>query len=120
MKQYFYLSGMLFFFACTNRTAEKEEVFIRSRISLHNDFFETFSADSIKRRDNIWDSIYHPGESQYKVERLTDSIISILYKKSNAPYNPDLDHHLTYTKFMDYCLGHNIDPVRLATTLKVE
>ena len=120
MKRYLYYAGILFLFSCTNGTSEKEEVFIRSRVALHNDVFRDFVRDSINKRKDIWDSAYYPGESKYKVQRLTDSIIATLYKNNNTPYNPDMDDHLTFGKFMTYCQQNKMDPVQSANKLRVK
>lgn len=113
------IAVMLFLFSCTNGISENEEAFIRSRISLHNEVFFDFIKDSINNGMKMWDSVYYPGKRKYKVSRLTDSVTAILYR-NNAPYDPDLDDHLTYLKFMTYCKQNKIDPVKSASRLRVK
>jgi hypothetical protein len=114
----FHIIAIIIFSTCTNLVAEKEEAFIRARISLHNSACAEFVRDSIHKRDEIWDSIYYPGKSKYTVEVMTDSIISTIYKNKNFPYSPDFDHYLTYARFMDWCNEKLVDPVKAAANLK--
>jgi len=122
MKKQICIIITFFLFSCTNGISEKEEAYIRSRISLHNDIFLLlgFLKDSIDKKLKIWDSIKYPGKSKFQVQKLTDSIAAILQKKNNVPYNPDSDDQLTYLKFMTYCRENQIDPVKEATRLRVK
>ena len=120
IRKYLHFPFLLFLFACSNLIAEKEEAFIRLRISMHNAVFLEFVKDSINKRKEIWDSIYYPGKSKYIVSVITDSIIGTLYKDNNIPYNPNGDDHLTYAKFMDWCSQKRLDPVKTAGDLKIK
>jgi len=104
----------VFLFSCTNGISEKEEAYIRSRISLHNDVFLllAFLKDSITNKMKKGDSIQYTGNSKYEV----DSIGAILQKNNNNdPYDPDADDQLTYLKFITYCRQNNLDAVKEAS-----
>ena len=121
MKKQLFIAISVLLLSCTNRISEKEEDYIRSRITLHNDFlaFLGFLQDSLSNKIGR-DSIHRTAGKNHKVMKLADSIASILYQDKNAPYDPDSDHQLTYLKFMHYCTEHRIDPVKEATRLRIK
>ncbi len=110
----------LILFSCTNGIREKEEAYIRLRIDLHNEVFFEFLKDSINISMKSLDSAYQKGKIKYKVSKQSDSIAAVLSRNTNAIYNPDLDDHLTFQKFMTYCKQNNIEPVKAAIRLTVK
>jgi hypothetical protein len=120
MRMYILFLLILFLSACTNPIAEKEEAFIRLRLSKHDEASLEFIKDSINKRNEIWDSVYFPGRNRDEVEVITDSIVGTIYGHTRNPYSPALDHHLTYSKFMDWCHQNFLDPVKVAGHLKIK
>ncbi|MEJ0102805.1 MAG: hypothetical protein WDO19_09725 [Bacteroidota bacterium] len=118
MKKYVYISVALFILSCRNGASEAEEAHIKSRILLHNKSLLNYILDSLNKRTDIKANALWHGQPEARAEIFTDSVMKILYKNKNIPYSLNADTHLTYEKFMAFCLQNKTDPVKTANTLK--
>lgn len=98
----------LFFCSCKQKLSLSDKLFIEDQIALHNATFGLqHDLDSSQRRTELLKSLVNSGKSEIEANKYIDSVNQTIYKNDKSiRYNPQMDPHLTFEKFMDYC-QHN-------------
>jgi len=104
------------FFSCNWGISKQDQHYIKTAIAIHNGGYGLrFTMDSLHYYNEF--VMANAYKANLQAIHIGDSLIKVLYKGRNEPYQPEFDANLTYEKFIKYCRDKKYDPVLSAKLL---